>query len=76
MSAAVPNLHESNQSSSAYDTTATAQEVGLSMLTVAAASGWKGGGEMGGESATESESHGTGMLQFWEQQLLHLKTCH
>lgn len=45
------------------------------MLTVAAASGWKGGGEMGGERATERES-GTKMLQLWEQQLLHLKTRH
>ena len=46
------------------------------MLAVAAASGWKGGGgEMGGERATERES-GAEMLQLWEQQLLHLKTRH
>lgn len=46
------------------------------MLTEAEASGWKGGGEMGGEREREKESHGTEMLQLWEQRLLHLKTCH
>lgn len=33
------------------------KEAELSMLTVAAASGWKGGGEMGGESNREGVRH-------------------
>lgn len=52
--AAVPYQPESNQSSSALSAPATHLEAELSMPTVAAASGWKGGGggEMGGERVT------------------------